>query len=426
MIDFLPWDPEMESPATIGILGAGPLGIEAALYARFLGYHVSIFESRRVAHRMLDWHNRPLAHPAAELTTSLGLAALVAQYPEKSPLDPERVLTGKEYAEEYLVPLAKTDLLFDDIHFLSPVIDVSRIQPHEPPTASGWDEYPWQDRCNDEFRIVVQGRHRGTWVSHVDCIIDCRGNQHQAKGLGPGGGQAIGERELQKDFSLVGPEDRKFDPKVYRNRKVLVVGGSVHAARTMLEFAEWQKTSPDTDLVWILPPRRPEEPEHLARARAILEPQACQRLVLIECLGVQSIEKQSQEEGGDSAWKLTLIKQDDSTVEICGDCVIRRTEFYRETIAPSLLVENPDAMRRFWQEISAESTATAVEANRFDQWVKDVITPEPGYYRLNADSDERAPGEGLPKAFERLRAIFAILGGRKDLDLYAIMRAQGE
>ncbi|MFN5103922.1 MAG: hypothetical protein ACK5GJ_14110, partial [Planctomycetota bacterium] len=56
MIDALPWDPEMESPATIAILGAGPMGIEAALYARFLGYHVSIFETRRVAHRMLDWN----------------------------------------------------------------------------------------------------------------------------------------------------------------------------------------------------------------------------------------------------------------------------------------------------------------------------------------------------------------------------------
>ena len=128
MIDFLPWDAEIESPATIAILGGGPLGIEAALYARFLGYHVSIFESRRVAHRMLDWNNRSLSLPASELTTSLGIAALRAQYPDVRDIDPGRMLTGKEYAEEYLLPLAKTDLVFDDIHFLSPVSDISRLR----------------------------------------------------------------------------------------------------------------------------------------------------------------------------------------------------------------------------------------------------------------------------------------------------------
>ena len=55
------WDPEVETPATIAIIGGGPVGIEAAIYARFLGYFVSIFEQRRVSHRMLDWHDRTLA-----------------------------------------------------------------------------------------------------------------------------------------------------------------------------------------------------------------------------------------------------------------------------------------------------------------------------------------------------------------------------
>ena len=174
MIDSLAWDPEMESPATIAILGAGPLGIEAALYARFLGYHVSIFETRRVAHRMLDWNLRPLEEPAGKITTSLGLSALQAQDPTYIPPEPSRIFNGKQYAEEYLLPLAKTDLLFDDIHFLSPVIDISRFRVASQPVAGRFDEYPWQERCNDEFRILVEGRHRGTWVSRADCIIDCR------------------------------------------------------------------------------------------------------------------------------------------------------------------------------------------------------------------------------------------------------------
>ncbi|MFM7927885.1 MAG: hypothetical protein ACKO9Q_09260, partial [Pirellula sp.] len=128
MFDALPWDPEMESPATIAIVGAGPMGIEAALYARFLGYHVSIFETRRVAHRLLDWNDRKIDLPAGQVTTSLGLGALEAQDESYRTPEADRIFTGKQYAEEYLLPLAKTDLLFDDIHFLSPVIDISRFR----------------------------------------------------------------------------------------------------------------------------------------------------------------------------------------------------------------------------------------------------------------------------------------------------------
>ena len=37
------------TPAKLAILGAGPLGLEAALYARFLGYAVVIFAADFVA-----------------------------------------------------------------------------------------------------------------------------------------------------------------------------------------------------------------------------------------------------------------------------------------------------------------------------------------------------------------------------------------
>ena len=153
----LEWDPEVEAPATIAIIGAGPVGIEAAIYARFLGYFVSIFEQGRVAHRMLDWHNRPLDVTVQDCTTSLGHAAIAAQNPDYVRKKPDERFTGMTYAEEYLLPLAKTDLLFDDIHFLSPVADVSRYR------TLVSDKIELQERCNDEFRILVEGRHRGPW-----------------------------------------------------------------------------------------------------------------------------------------------------------------------------------------------------------------------------------------------------------------------
>ena len=96
----LDWDPEVESPATIAVIGGGPVGIEAAIYGRFLGYYVSIFEERRVAHRMLDWHDRPLAVPVSQCTTSLGHATITAQNPEYKRRSPDDFYTGRTYAEE--------------------------------------------------------------------------------------------------------------------------------------------------------------------------------------------------------------------------------------------------------------------------------------------------------------------------------------
>ena len=175
----------MESPASVAVIGGGPIGIEAAIYARFLGYFVSIFEAKRVGHRMLDWHHRPLGIAAGEITTPLGCAAIRAQDPEYTLPNSDRIMTGQEYADEYLLPLAKSDLLFDDIHFLSPVVDIARVR------TSRNDPVLWQERCNDEFRIVVQGRHRGTWIARADCIIDCRGDAIDSSGMGPGGGLGI-------------------------------------------------------------------------------------------------------------------------------------------------------------------------------------------------------------------------------------------
>jgi hypothetical protein len=434
MIDFLPWDAEIESPATIAILGGGPLGIEAALYARFLGYHVSIFESRRVAHRMLDWNNRSLSLPASELTTSLGIAALRAQYPDVRDIDPGRMLTGKEYAEEYLLPLAKTDLVFDDIHFLSPVSDISRLRFRTEPDWASPEEYSWQERCNDEFRLVIRGRHRGVWTSRADCVIDCRGDSTESRGLGPGGGTAIGELEHAGDLYAYLPGDRKFDAKQAAGKRIVLVGGTAEACLGVREFLEFQNANPQTQFCWIVPPADSEDPEPLRLLRSELSMRASSDIVVIESLGVEKISKDDRGE-----WVLELLKDDDSTVVFRCDVLVRRTGNCTPPISPTLLVENPRA--NHW-------LGECVSSNKEDlhRLVQEVLTPEPGYFRLRAPSDPwvannanasddstqvanvqlTCPTRGgtLPEAFARLQCIFAILGGRADLNLYEIMRKQ--
>ncbi len=71
----------VDTPATIAILGAGPMGIETGLYARYLGYRVVILEQQEVASQVLARGHLRMCSPFIELRSSLGLAALRTRMP---------------------------------------------------------------------------------------------------------------------------------------------------------------------------------------------------------------------------------------------------------------------------------------------------------------------------------------------------------
>ena len=145
------WDPEIDTPATIAVIGAGPVGVEAALYARFLGYFVLLFDTRRVGHRQAAWGEQLLEQTWGELTSPLGLAALAAQgadseAPSASLPNSDARVSYRQYVQQYLIPLARTDLLYESVQINSPVVSISR-------TNCGVDqELPIERRAEQEFR----------------------------------------------------------------------------------------------------------------------------------------------------------------------------------------------------------------------------------------------------------------------------------
>ena len=392
----LAWDPEVEAPATIAIIGAGPVGIEAAIYARFLGYFVSIFEQRRVAHRMLDWHDRPLAVTVEECTTSMGHAAISSQNPDYIRRGPKDVFTGRTYAEEYLLPLAKTDLLFDDIHFLSPVVDVSRYRTYVT------DAIDLQERCNDEFRILVDGRHRGAWISRADVVIDCRGVNQKQTGIGPGGGLAIGENSLRDTFLLHTPLDRKFEPKQVVGRHVCLIGHSIRAGQFAMEYlmqfgADAIGADTSSRLTWVIRPDRSHDSITIAQALTAIRARASCNLVLIESLGVEHIQRN---EAG--SYLLKFLRDDDSTVEMQCDAIVSLAN---------------------GRECSLSSALCETQPTTFDDCPQ-FLTSEPGFYKLRGGDLEAGAGVGLSDAFRSIRQLFAMLAGRQNLDLYDIIGRQ--
>jgi len=82
-----------ETSARIAILGAGPIGLETALYARYLGYPVQLFERGESATaNVLAWGHVHLFTPARMNISPLGVAALQAQDPKWQCPIPEGLL----------------------------------------------------------------------------------------------------------------------------------------------------------------------------------------------------------------------------------------------------------------------------------------------------------------------------------------------
>ena len=45
----------VEPPGKVVVIGAGPIGVEAALYARYLGYQVEVFERGKIGSHLAAW-----------------------------------------------------------------------------------------------------------------------------------------------------------------------------------------------------------------------------------------------------------------------------------------------------------------------------------------------------------------------------------
>ena len=88
----------------LAILGGGPIGLEAALYAKRAGCPVTLFEQGQIAESVNRWGFARMFTPFGLNVSSLGKQILRDdRSAAKLPADTE-YLTGREYREAYLLP----------------------------------------------------------------------------------------------------------------------------------------------------------------------------------------------------------------------------------------------------------------------------------------------------------------------------------
>lgn len=154
----------LDPPGRIAVIGAGVLGLEAALYGRFLGYDVVVFERGDVGQSLRTRLSEPLPVLPSGCLSSLALAAIAAQDGADAPgAERPLPLTIGQWVNEGLSRLAQTDLLRGRVVTSCTVSAIELVDVDLDNDASGGDgasddlmEMEIVGDVPPDFRLVVE------------------------------------------------------------------------------------------------------------------------------------------------------------------------------------------------------------------------------------------------------------------------------
>src|SRR4051794_23061919 len=98
-------------PPRVAVLGAGPIGLEATLYAKACGLPVTVYERGQVAEHLARWGHVRLFTPFGMSVSPLGLHTLLREKPTRDLPGEADLITGRQLRETYHVPLAESETL---------------------------------------------------------------------------------------------------------------------------------------------------------------------------------------------------------------------------------------------------------------------------------------------------------------------------
>jgi thioredoxin reductase len=412
--------PRSDQPR-LAVLGAGPIGLEAALYARTLGLPVTVYEQGRVGEHLHRWGHVRLFSPFGMNSTPLGRAAIRLQDARHTFPGDGDCTTGRDHLAAYLEPLAATEKLRDCLQLGAQVLHIGR-------RGCLKDDTPGDpQRGRQPLRLLVRTNDHRERIDEADVVLDCTGTYGRHRWLGDGGIPALGEaaaaQHLIYGLEDVGGQHRHH----FLGRKILVVGTGYSAATTVCALADLARDNADTWVIWLgrgpsssQPIRRhvgdplPERDRLALRANTLatraegnveFHPQSA--VEALEWHGHDHGFRVSGRRGGRPyTWHVDrLIANVGSTPD---------TDLYRElqvhecyaslgpmNLASALLKHaGGDCL-----QVPAQGAAT-------------LRNPEPNFFILGAKSYGRNSNFLLRTGFEQVREVFTLITDKADLDLY--------
>src|SRR5262245_58264360 len=404
----------------IAILGAGPVGLEAALYARRLNLTATVYERCRIGEYLQRWGHVRLFSPFGMNVTPLGRAALLADDPKFEFPGDSDCISGREHVAAYLDPLAHTTALADCVRCDSHVLHVGRrglLKDDAPGDAA---------RSNQPFRLLVRDAKGRERIEEADVVLDCTGTYGQHRWLGDGGIPAPGElhSETHISYSL---EDVLGERRGhYAGKNILVVGAGYSAATSVCNLARLAEDNSATWVIW------------LARCTGTqpLKRIANDPLKERDRLAVRANTLATRPEGNVEFHNQSFVEAIEFHGPDRGFRVLARCAGKSKTWDVDRIVANvgysPDAglyrelqVHECYASLGPMNLAAALLKHAGTdclsvpaQGANTLRNPEPNFYILGSKSYGRNSTFLMRTGFDQVREAFTLITGKPDLDLY--------
>lgn len=232
----------------IAVIGAGPVGLEAALEARRAGHEVTVYEAGRVGEHFLRYGDIRLFTPFERNAGPEGRRRLAEEGVPLPP--PDALLTGRELTTRYLEPVSRLPELRGAVREGNRVSQVAREGLRKPDAIAAAGD---PARASRAFLLRVEGPG-GARFDRADVLIDASGVYSCPNATGPGGLPALGEEELDARIERHLPSMDEGARAALAGRTVLLLGGGYSAATALVFLAEAARGVPPAPRVhWVHP-----------------------------------------------------------------------------------------------------------------------------------------------------------------------------
>ncbi|NIR42400.1 MAG: NAD-binding protein [Gemmatimonadetes bacterium] len=412
---------ETLSGRRIAVIGAGPIGLEAALYAENLGADVCVYERGDVAQHVAEWGHIEMFTPFEMNHTSLGRATLEAAGHE--PPANDAFLIAGEWRDAYLRPLAERTPLADALALGAGVTAVGRED-----LLKG-EHIGNGVRSKAPFRLLIE-RDGAERYEEADWVIDCSGSWSRPNWLGAGGVPAIGEREARELIAYHPIDVAGSERGRYAGRRTLLVGDGLSAATSAVALTALAREDPGSGFVWATrsngpAPVGPIPDDPLDRRVALtadanaLATEPAPGCEWLPGTTVRAVRWQADL----GHFEVLLMTPDGGRAEefdrvIANVGYMPDNSIYRELQVHECYASGaPMKLAAQLLAATAEAGGDCLQLGGFGPDV--LVNPEPGFYILGMKSYGRNSAFLLQTGYEQVRDVFQLITGDTGLDLYA-------
>lgn len=380
----------------VAVVGAGPIGIETALYAKACGFSVKVYDRGPVGEHVRRWGHVRMFTPFGMNSTPLGLAEVRREKAGRSLPAETDLLTGHQFVESYLKPLAESDALIESLNLEEAVLQVGRA------TSVKKSEVGRGHRGNLRevhlsgagermpFRLLVRDAAGKERIDTADVVLDCTGTFNTPNRLGDGNIPAVGELAARPHVAW-NLEDLSGERRShYAGKSVMLVGSGYSAATAICALAELAEENNDTWVFWLTHGPRgaplPRVPNDPLKERDRLAVRA--NSLATRCDG--------------------------------------NLEFHPQTVIDEVTFHGPDKGFRVSGRSAGAAASWEVErliahvGYRADGRISDGLrADEPGYFIMGDKSTVNRPNSLIRDGHDQIRRVFAHLTLNPRLDLYA-------